>query len=367
MRKFLAIVLISGLCITGCDTGPDLVNCDFDETALLTNYADNIIIPRFEEFELSLLFLEGSVQAFFANPTPGLLVEIKISFGTSYLRYQECSPFAFGPGLINGVPFRERMNTFPTNTSNILQHISIGNSVENATKSEVGFPAIEYLLFGEEGTTDAEIVALFTTEPDAANRREYLSQLVAELKNTTTDMNTAWSSGYRNSFVGNLGTSTGSSLSLLMNDLNFDFETLKNFKFKIPLGKLNGGVVIPESVEGFYSNGSLELAQMQIAGMKDLFLGVGTDLADGPGLYEYLLCLKTENGDQFLADKISEQFDAISDALDVVPDPFSSALISDKPLVDNAYQQMQMMVPLLKYEMTTALGVQINYQDNDGD
>lgn len=356
--------------VSACDTPPDPINCNFDQQGLLTNYADEIIIPRFEQLNLALLFLVSSIQGFYANPTPGLLVEIRVTYGATYLAYQECSTFAFGPGLINGIPFRERFNTFPTNISTINQNIQSGANVASSPKSSVGFPAIEYLVFGEQGTSTADLVTLFTTDADATARKAYLQQLAAEMKTTVASIVEGWSASggnYRQQFISSTGMADGSSLSLLVNEMSFDFETLKNFKFKIPLGKLNGGVVLPQTVEAFYSGGSVQLATKQVAAFQELYLGIGTNGADDLGLYEYLKCLETESSGQLLADRMTDQFDAILDALALVPDPLSETLVSDKQIVDDAYDEMQMMVPLMKFEMTTALGVQINYQDNDGD
>ena len=368
-KACIGLLLISLACNTPND---NLVNCDFDQPAMLTNYADEIIIPRFADLEIGMLFLEGSFNAFEDNPTIGLMNEIKVSFGAVYTSYQDCSPFGFGPGLINGVSFRARFSTFPTNTSVINSNILSGVDVSASPASTVGFPAIDYLLFGEPGMTDAQVFELFTTDANAANRRAYLGQLITEMKTITEQINADWGS-YRSTFIANTGNSAGSSLSLLVNEFNYDFETLKNFKFKIPLGKFNGGVVLPETVEAYYAGGSVQLATRQTSAMKRLFLGVGENGADGLGLYEYTLCVKplTENeqnqGLVTLADDISEQFIEIETALELVPDPLSETLQNNKPLVDEAHTQMQMMVPLIKHEMTSALGVQISYQDNDGD
>ena len=361
------------LTATACNTPSDnLVKCDFDQGAMLTNYADEIIIPRFGDFEVGILLLEGSYNAFVANPTPGLLVEMQISFGAAYRSYQRCSPFGFGPALINGESFRARFNTFPTNTAGVNAAISNGTSVSASGASTVGFPAVEYLIFGEHSTTDAQLLALFTTDANAANRLVYLGELIAELKATTVQINNGWEN-YRSSFIANTGNSAGSSLSVLVNEFNFDYETLKNFKFKIPLGKFNGGIVLPQTVEAYYAGGSVQLAKEQATAMKNLFLGIGENSSDGLGLYEYVLCAKPLTSDEqnqgilALADEISERFIEIENTLDLVPDPLSETLVSDKPMVDEAYNQMQMMVPLIKHEMTSALGVQISYQDNDGD
>lgn len=370
MRKLLVLItiVIGGV---SCDTSPDLVKCDFDEQAMLTHYADQIILPRLAELSISLILFESSVAEFNSNPTIGLMQEARLKYVFAYEQYQECSMLAFGPGLINGIRFNERFNTFPTNTITINDNIIDGSTVVSAAKSAVGFPAIDYLLFIAPGTSNEDVLEFYTTDPLAANRKAYLLQLATELQNTVAQIDNGWlASGgnYRESFINNTGTADGSSISLLVNDLNFDFETLKNFKFKIPLGKFNGGVVLPEQVEGYFAGESVRLAKHQIESIKLLFEGTGVNGSNGPGLYEYLACLETDamNGG-LLADDIRGQFESIKQALNPVQDPMSGSLNSDFATVDNAYSQMQIMVPKIKYEMTAALGVQISYQDNDGD
>lgn len=365
MKKIFLIGFGLLLTVAACDTNPNLNNCDFDESAMLTNYADEIIIPRFQLLKIGVAHLNGAIVAFDADPTIGSLNEARIAFGAAYSAYQKCSSFGFGPGLINGVPFRERFNTFPTSVSLVESNVSGGVSVAQSSKSAVGFPALDYLLFAD-GITDQEIVDAFVVGNDAAARKQYLQLLGEELLDIVNNIETGWST-YRSSFVSNTGTAAGSSISLLTNELNFDFEILKNFKFKIPLGKLNGGVVLPQNVEAVYAGGGAELAVLQAQGLRDLFLGVGANQSDGSGLYEYLVCLDTKSGDDLLADVIRDRFNTIITSLNQIPDPLSETLVNDKPVVDAAYTEMQMMVPLIKHDMTSALGVQISYQDNDGD
>ena len=373
MRKVIG--LVAGFCFLcmSCNTpDDDLVNCEFDQTAMLTNYADNIIIPRFENLKTGLVLLNASVQSFVADPTPGLLVEVRVTFGAAYLAYQDCGTFAFGPGMINGVPFRERFNTFPTNTVAIEQSVSNGTSVSSSPKSAVGFPALEYLIYGDGSLSEQEISDLFASGTNAEGRKAYLQGLAAELDATIGQMISDWGS-YRSQFISNVGTAEGTSISLLVNEFNFDYETLKNFKFKIPLGKFNGGIVLPETVEAYYSGRSAQLAIRHLAGLKRLYGGIGENGADGLGIQDYLACLRPltstqqQNGETTLASDIAEQFLDAEAALELIPDPMSETLTTNKQVVDDAYLQLQMMVPMIKSELTSALGVQINYQDNDGD
>ena len=65
--------------------------------------------------------------------------------------------------------------------------------------------------------------------------------------------------------------------------------------------------------------------------------------------------------------KINNQFDDILAELNNLNDPLSSEILTNKPAVSQTYTKLQELVPLLKVDMTSALGVLITYQDNDGD
>jgi predicted lipoprotein len=366
MKRIVGLVIMVSLALGACDTDSNLNNCDFDETGMLTNYADGVIQPRFNDLVTATTLLKGSVDAFVSTPTIGLLNEARITFRAAYNQYQRCSQFAFGPGLINGVPFRDRFNTFPTNTSILETSIENGTAVTASPQSVVGFPAVDYLLFGTEGETDQQILDKFTTVTSATNRIAFLVELAAELQNTSESIADGWI-GYRSQFIGNTGSSNGSSISTLVNEFNRDYEIMKNFKFKVPLGKLNGGVALPDKVEAFYSGISTELSESQTEAIREFYLGISESGVDGLGLDDYLECLQTESGDKLLSEAISDQFQLIFEKLDLVADPLSEELVNNKPLVDDAYQAMQDAVPMIKHEMTTAFGVQINYESGDGD
>lgn len=362
MRKLLTIFVVFGL-LTSCDTGPDNpVSCDFDQKAMLANYADNLIIPGFNNLELGAQMLNAITQGFVNDPTSGMLVEIQVTYGAYFEAYKKVSVYGFGPGMVAGMPFRDRFNTYPISTTGIEANISAGNfDVDALHRDQVGLSALAYLIFGTPGQTSVEVAALYSD----ANRRQYLAALVQDLLTKSTTIKNGWAT-YRDTFVNNTGNADGSSISLLVNELNLDFETTKNYGFKVPLGKYNGGTVLPDRVEAFHAQSSARLARIHMEQLRLIYNGNAT--TDGPGLHEYLVCLKTgEQSGTLLADAIDDQFQAIVDALNNVPDPMDQTLIANKPLVDEAQNQMQMITPMLKSEMTSALGVRISYQDTDGD
>jgi len=54
-------------------------------------------------------------------------------------------------------------------------------------------------------------------------------------------------------------------------------------------------------------------------------------------------------------------------ALNDIPESLAESVSTQTGKVDKAYAELQQLVVLLKVDMTSVLGVQITYQDNDGD
>lgn len=344
-------------------------NCNYSVTNMLSEIGNNIIIPRFAALTQTTLALKTDAASFVAQLDSVSLVNLQNKFNAAYLSYQKVSMLNFGPAISNGFNMRERMNVFPVSVTTFDLYMNNNNTQpsQNANAA-VGFPAIEFLIFGNVDSVLAE----FTTGPQAANRKIYLVNLTDYLHQLSSTVYNSWipsGGNYIAKFVADGGNSVGSPLSLLVNELNFDFETLKNFKYKIPLGKFDAGIVQPTKVEGYYSGASVALSAANTDAIYKLYLGVAENGKDGEGLHDYLICLDAyyQTEDVSLASTINSQLALVYSKILAIPDPMSATLYSNKQVIDDAHNEMQIAVPLIKREMTAAMGVQISYTDNDGD
>jgi hypothetical protein len=131
-------------------------------------------------------------------------------------------------------------------------------------------------------------------------------------------VNTAWSAtggNYLNTFVNADGTDAGSSLGLLVNQLNFEYELLKNAKLGIPLGKKTLGTPMPESVEAYYSGMSSELARLGFQTVENVYFGKDKLGNNGTGLDDYLVSLNARRGETTLAEAIAGQLGVVKNKL----------------------------------------------------
>jgi predicted lipoprotein len=77
--------------------------------------------------------------------------------------------------------------------------------------------------------------------------------------------------------------------------------------------------------------------------------------------------VNAEQNSQQLSTVIDNQFLTIFEELNNINGPLSEEIINNKSQITQTYQELQQLVPYMKVDMTSALGVLITYQDNDGD
>ncbi len=341
----------------------------FDKSGMLTNIGQNIIIPQYENLKLSIDSLQIVCADFISNPTPTTLTIFQSKFADSYKTYQWVSTFEFGPAEIDIL--RANFNTFPCDTNDINNNIATGlydlSTVSNIDAK--GFPALDFLLYGSNQNNNYTL-SLYTTAANATNAKNYLTDLVNELKNKITTVYNAWipSGGdYLNTFKTNTGSDVGGSIGMLVNQLNFDFEILKNARIGIPLGKRTLGIPLPDKVEAYYSQQSIALVLEHIQNIENIYLGRSKQNIDGLGLDDYLNHVNARYGSGTLDDAIKTRLTSAKTKLSVIPGPLSQAVLNNATIVDQAYAELQQLLILLKVDMPSSLGVLITYQDNDGD
>lgn len=356
--------------VSGCkDKKDDKQNdADFDRGTMLTNLGNNIIIPNYQDFSSKADQLSTAVETFNNNPDENNLIAVQNAFKAAYLSYAKICMLEFGPAEQQAL--RSTINIFPTDTVKINSNISAGgynlDAISNAIAT--GFPAMDFLLFGT-GKTNAEIVYRYTADANAAQRKTYLAEVAAQIKTKANSIYNAWIPGggnYINTFVNATGTDIGSSVGLLVNQMNFELDNLKNARIGIPLGKQSLGTIYPEKTEAFYSGISVDLGLAQLKASQELFLGKSGS-SNGSGFDDYLNYVGAVYNGSSLSDAINNQFNTAITTLDNVPDPLSGSIVNNSTQVNSAYIEIQKLLVLYKTDLPSSLGVLITYNDNDGD
>jgi len=340
-------------------------NTDFNRQEMLINYADNLIIPAFNDLSAKIAVLESASQAFLSNRNLDQLISLQNAWVAAYQSFQFANTFNLGAASEQGLnkAMIEEIGTFPVSEAKINANIASNNTNFNDfNRDNRGFLAIEYLIFSL-GNDQNEVLQRFE---DNANTGTYLTALIAHLKNYVAPINNAWNGTYRNTFVNNTGTSIGSSTSQFYNEFVKSFEAIKNFKVGLPVGKRPGQIdPEPTRVEAYYSGLSIDMIKLNLQAVEDIWYGKSTAGLDGVGFKEYL---ESVTGGPALVAATEAQMLEVKAALNALPNTrLSEQVINNTAQVDALYTELQKHTRFYKSDMSSLLGIAITFSSGDGD
>lgn len=336
----------------------------FDKPAMLANYADQLIVPNLRFCQAAITDAVAAFSAFEQNQTVQNLQALRVSYVNASVAFQHIATFEFGPS--ESAIVRGNFNIYPTDTSQINSNIASGsyNLDAIANLDAKGLPAVDFLLYGM-GMSDNSVVAAFA---GSASRLKYVKDCLIDMQSRINTVVNGWNSGYRDTFVSSTGSQIGSSLGLLLNQLDFEIDLLKNGKIGIPLGKKSLDVILPEKCEAYYAKTiSVQLARECLTNLENVYRGRSRAGADGPGLDDYLSSLGAMHGTTSLDEAIKNQFSIARQKLTTLSEPLTAELVNNKAAVNDAYNELVKLLVLLKTDAPSALGIVITYQDGDGD
>lgn len=345
-------ILIGGAlllaCTSGCKEKPTDDKVPFDKKAMLTNVADNIITPEFNEFQADLSNLKSNFQSFEANKTEANLTAVKEAWESAYMTWQTVKIFDFGP--VRTMGFKASAGIFPVDTTKIMNNTTAGNqNLSTAANADaIGFSAVEYMLYQNDALNKF----------NDANYTTYTSTLINKMHDDFNTVLNEWNTGYKSTFETSDGTESTSAFSQMVNEFSRDYELMKNAKVGIPLGKKTLGVVLPDYIESRYAKISFELVTESATALQRVFNG-----GSGQGFDDYLKKLGRES----LASTINTRFNTIISQSNAINLSFAEQLTTDITPLETLYSTIATGVVFIKTDMTSAFGVLITYQDNDGD
>jgi len=365
LKRNLYYFVLMALWAISCKKSDSTPADGFDRARMLENYAQNLIKPAFQDLQIQVNGLKTATDNFVQSATEQNLVALQTAWTTTYKTWQSTNAYNFGPageqGLKKGLI--EEIGTFPVSTSKIESTITNNNANFNDFNRDArGFLAIEYLIFDLNGNQQ-NIVAAFASQ----NRKNYLTGIASNLKTRVDEVVTIWNTSYSSEFTSNTGTDVGSSTSQLYNEFVKSFESIKNFKVGLPLGKRPGQVQAePQLVEAYYSGKSLEMMKAHFEAIEYIWYGKSKDGADGIGFKEYLEAVE---GGKALIESTESQLQLVRNAFNAVPlSPSVSTQIQTVPTaLDNLHTELQRHTRFFKSDMSSVLGIAITFSSGDGD
>jgi predicted lipoprotein len=344
----------------------ECIYADFDRKGMLENLSRNYITPGLEAYNLSVDSLVESTQDFINSTNNNSLDNLRKSWKNSLMAWQEIS--FIGPSKYLTETDIESTNIFPADTNIIDSNIT--NSLLPLSIDEKGYQAIDFLINMSDDNND--ILDYFTMNNYA---KDYLSLVVEEIQEIATNAKTKWYNDTTNFINNNSNTANGTSISIISNALNKHYEYyIRRGKFGLPLNIYDAfaddNVVFPDKVECYYYGQSLPFAKKAVESVKNFLNGCQfrNSEENGLGFDDYADLVNAKYGSTSLSTAINNQFDNALNSIDLISDPLSNELTTNRIGVQDVYDDLQQLVILIKNDLTSsALGIQITYADNDGD
>jgi len=364
MSLLVCLVFISS-CTKTTTGGGDLIG-SYNRTELLQNWVSGYIVPGYETYGVKVTKMESGIDAFCSNGTVHELQNCRVLLDELFLAWQDIAFLEFGPA--GDISLRAQTNVYPIDTGLVQSNISSGVvALESAANfAAKGIQVFDYLFY-EPNFTDEELVVRLTSEAS----KKYLNAVILDLKTNSNYVITKWGS-YKSEFVENSKSNAdGTSISTVINTFVNHYEAfVRRGKIGIPSGVFNGfsQQVMPGNSEAFYSGKSISYVKRSLNSMQNFLSGISIgNGVNGEGLDDYLLFVQAKKDNVFLSEIILNQFTAIESALLNISSPLSIAVSAEKAGVSKVYEEMQKLVSHLKVDLTSALGVLVNYADTDGD
>jgi predicted lipoprotein len=372
MRKIvlsLCTIMLFVACSESDDTGGSgATGDDFNRQAMLTNWADNIIIPALQDLSEDLSVLSSSKDEFLATPNQATLEDLRSTWFESYKTWQYVE--MFNVGKAEEINYTFQMNIYPTNVSDIQSNISSGSyDLANVNNNDaVGFPALDYMLFGI-ADNDTAIINTYSTIIGFEANKTYLTDVVNQMQSLTTTVLSDWTANYRDVFVNSKANTATSATNKLTNDFIFYYEKgLRANKFGIPAGVFST-TPFNDKVEAFYNKESSKiLALTALTAVQDFFNGKGYNSSNtGESFNSYLQYLNTINSGEDLNVLINDQFTTAETKIQILNNSLSLQVETDNNKMLEAFDELQRAVVLLKVDMIQSMNISVDFVDADGD
>ena len=316
-------------------------NETFDRGTILSNYSENIIIPRYTIFKSSMDNLKNSIETFKSNPNSDNYDLLQNDWIDAYKKWQYVEMFNISKA--EEIMYNLKMNTYPASKERIDNNIDIEQSdLSNPNDwAAQGFPSLDYMMHGIAENKDA-VIELYSSNSKYGNYLSTLGNLMSDVTNSVVE---DWSS-YKETFNTSTENTATSAFNMMVNDFVYYFEKVEAYYY---------------SKNGF-GNLSKTLALEARQAATEFFTGSNSEGVKGPSYSSYLDYLETEIGPT-----VETKLEEAKVSLDSLQDNFIDQIADNNTLMLLAFDALQTIVVNLKTDMLSNFNIAVDYTDADGD
>lgn len=363
LQRFSLLLFLTafmGFSACNSDNGNEGSPCagSFDQTNMFSNIADHLIISGYNDFASKASALDDAAIAFISSGTTSDFDALRNAWKTAFLSYQNIAQYEFGPAEDHLL--RSTIGNFPAHVDDIEVILNTGSFDMNAPDAYFkGLAALDYLLYGLMIDKEAIANSYLEDSERGGNQRNFLLAITNQIKEVALAVQDGWvSKGYKAAFIENTGTAAGTSLSLLINGWNQNYEITKRDRIGIPSGVLTLGFTNPENVETFYSGISLDLLKESVAASEQLYLA---------GIDDLVIFVDAQKAGESLDALIKDQFTSAKNAISQINSTLADAVDNNPSNVATAYNELTKQVVQIKTDLPSVICVAITYVDNPSD
>ncbi len=359
MRKIFYF-LITALLLVGCKKENN-EETTVDRKAILINIGD-IIFENYNQFNKDADSLKNIALRFKETPNESNLNKLKTYYIKTYNSFQKVQFVNIGPA--EELNIIDALNFYPEDTTLIMSSINSGiYDIKTIGNKAKGIQALDYLLFGFRELNDSDILVWYSNNE---NSRQFIVDVSNEIFRLSNLVFEEWENSYLQSFKDRQGIDRNSSFFVLTNAMLENFEKYcRTAKVGIPLGYngiFEGFTPRLNLIEGRHAEISIQLIKSYMNAFEMILSG-----NDGLGYYEYLDQIGATFNSKPLSEIIKERIITINQRIDLLEEPYADDIVNNRQKVKDVFSAMQQLVITLKVDVSSAMGIDIIYQDSDGD
>jgi len=346
----LAATLGFAAALGGCDDAATSTATGFDDAQVITDFADQVVIPTYAALAARGADLAAAVEAFVAAPSDAGLAAVRDAWVAARAPWEASEAFLFGPVDARG--YDPALDTWPLDKNDLDAVIASDATLSDSyvaalPTTQKGFHTLEYLAFGSSGNkTAAEL---------SERERDYLAAVAREFAGVTAALADAWTTGvdgaapYRTVFVtaGSGSTaypSLASAAQEIVSGMSAICDEVANGKIADPYDAHD-----PQLEESRFSQNSLLDFADNLRSVENAYLGsvpfAGTT---GRGLSAWVVARDAD-----LDARIRARITAAIAAIEAIPGPFGEAIVTPAsyPAIEAAQQAIRAVQDLLDGEL----------------
>lgn len=401
----LAVVAALGLSILGCSDsssgggGGGGAPASQTRNQLLTNVADNVVVPALSDFQTKSNALSMSVALYASalrNNDPNTaqrLTEARQAWIAAMDSWQVLEILQIGPlgepaFVVGGEERRVDIYSYAENSACRVDQELVRNGFNDlnffqiALTASYGLDALEALLFIDGGDNDCSVTSAINTNGtwqslagsgDLPQRRaDYAERVATEISDNAQILFRKWDPQGDN-FAGSFANAggPGSAFSSAQQGINdvvtglfyLDF-TVKNRKLAAPSGiGLPTGIDL-RKIESRFANRSKENILINLRVFQEVFLGNKPGDPEGVGFDDLL----TELGAGSLATQMAMDIQGAIDAVTAIPGTLEDAVVNNPAAVQTAFDAVKLVTDSLNSQFISVLNLSVPQQgigDND--